>query len=263
MHVFVEPSIQAWASGSHVVMVVSSWMYVNAQTTVTIGALRLPLPAPQQQLLLRAQHVHDRDGDRADRLHRLPDRAAALHARSGASSTASSDVTGMKVDSGSALGQRACTNLYAAVPSMHVAFALMIGWSLARLVAPQRRARAVVAVPVPDGLRDRRDRQPLHRRRDARRPDGGRLRVWRDAGSRGRDPTAWRFSAVAAAADRRAGSEPDAAAAQHAPTAPGTARHAARAGPARDARADRPGAAARTGPQPADRVAADARTRSR
>jgi membrane-associated phospholipid phosphatase len=28
----------------------------------------------------------------------------------------------------------ALTNLYAAVPSMHVAFALMIGWTLARLV---------------------------------------------------------------------------------------------------------------------------------
>ena len=34
----------------------------------------------------------------------------------------------------------ALTNLYAAVPSMHVAFALMIGWPLARLVALARRA---------------------------------------------------------------------------------------------------------------------------
>src|SRR5215469_4310388 len=39
LHVFVEPSVQAWASGSHVVMVVASWLYVNAQTSVTIGAL--------------------------------------------------------------------------------------------------------------------------------------------------------------------------------------------------------------------------------
>ena len=31
MHVFVEPSIQTWASGSHFVMVASSWIYVNAQ----------------------------------------------------------------------------------------------------------------------------------------------------------------------------------------------------------------------------------------
>jgi hypothetical protein len=39
LHVFVEPSIQAWASGSHALMDFSSWMYVNAQTTVTVGAL--------------------------------------------------------------------------------------------------------------------------------------------------------------------------------------------------------------------------------
>ncbi len=37
LHVFVEPSIQAWASGSHVLMDASSWVYVNAQTTVTVG----------------------------------------------------------------------------------------------------------------------------------------------------------------------------------------------------------------------------------
>src|ERR1039457_4553736 len=39
LHVFVEPSVQAWASGSHVVMVAASWLYVNAQTSVTVGAL--------------------------------------------------------------------------------------------------------------------------------------------------------------------------------------------------------------------------------
>ena len=39
LHVFVEPSIQAWASGSHTLMDLLSWLYVNAQTTVTVSAL--------------------------------------------------------------------------------------------------------------------------------------------------------------------------------------------------------------------------------
>src|SRR5439155_26020722 len=39
LHVFIEPSVQAWASGSHVVMVSASWLYVNAQGPITIGAL--------------------------------------------------------------------------------------------------------------------------------------------------------------------------------------------------------------------------------
>src|SRR5260221_11368231 len=36
---FVEPSIQTWASGSHVVILAASWLYVNAQGPVTIAAL--------------------------------------------------------------------------------------------------------------------------------------------------------------------------------------------------------------------------------
>jgi hypothetical protein len=43
------------------------------------------------------------------------------------------DFTGVHVNHASA-SLNALTNLYAAVPSMHVAFALMIGWTLARLV---------------------------------------------------------------------------------------------------------------------------------
>src|SRR5580658_10458238 len=39
LHLFVEPSIQAWASGSHFLMVAASWTYVNAQTSVTVAAL--------------------------------------------------------------------------------------------------------------------------------------------------------------------------------------------------------------------------------
>ncbi len=40
----------------------------------------------------------------------------------------------MHVNAHSSASLNALTNLYAAVPSMHVAFALMIGWTLARLV---------------------------------------------------------------------------------------------------------------------------------
>ena len=47
LHLFVEPSLQAWASGSHFVMVAASWLYVNAQTTVTVGRAAVLLPAPQ------------------------------------------------------------------------------------------------------------------------------------------------------------------------------------------------------------------------
>src|SRR5216117_1082411 len=35
LHVFVEPTVQAWASGSHLVVDVASWIYINCQTTIT------------------------------------------------------------------------------------------------------------------------------------------------------------------------------------------------------------------------------------
>jgi membrane-associated phospholipid phosphatase len=131
LHLFVEPSIQAWASGSHLLMVLASWTYVNAQTSVTFGALLY--------LYLR----HNRNFYFVRNMLMIA-MAIALVAYA-AFPTAPprfmpewgfidsvADFTGVHVSSTSA-SVSALTNLYAAVPSMHVAFALMIGWSLARL----------------------------------------------------------------------------------------------------------------------------------
>src|SRR5580658_6160745 len=39
LHIFVEPQIQAWAAGSHLLLVVATYVYLNAQTTLLVGAL--------------------------------------------------------------------------------------------------------------------------------------------------------------------------------------------------------------------------------
>lgn len=131
LHVFVEPSVQAWASGSHALMDVSSWLYVNAQTSVTLAALvYLYLRHNRSFYFVRNMLV-----------------IAMLIALIGYAvfPTAPprflpewgfidsvSDLTGMHVSHASA-SMTALFNPYAAVPSMHVAFALMIGWPLASL----------------------------------------------------------------------------------------------------------------------------------
>jgi hypothetical protein len=132
MHFFVEPSVQAWASGSHALMEVSSWLYVNAQSTVTFGAL----------LYLYLRH------NRSFYFVRNMLMIAMLIALVGyiVFPTAPprfmpewgfidsvSDFTGVNVSHTSA-SATVLFNPYAAVPSMHVAFALMVGWPLARLV---------------------------------------------------------------------------------------------------------------------------------
>jgi PAP2 superfamily len=131
LHLFVEPSIQAWASGSHVLMDFSSWLYVNAQTSITLAALIYlyvryngsfyfvrNMFAIAMLIALIGYAVFPTAPPRF-----LPEWGFI---------DSVSDLTGMHVSHASA-SMTALFNPYAAVPSMHVAFALMIGWPLASL----------------------------------------------------------------------------------------------------------------------------------
>jgi hypothetical protein len=132
LHVFVEPSIQAWASGSQLLMDLSSWLYVNAQTTVTVGAL----------VYLYLRHNRSFYSVRNTLMIAMMIALVAYAVFPTAPPRfmpewgfidSVSDFTGVHVDHASAT-MNALFNPYAAVPSMHVAFALSIGWPLARLV---------------------------------------------------------------------------------------------------------------------------------
>jgi membrane-associated phospholipid phosphatase len=132
MHVFVEPSIQTWASGSHFVMVLSSWIYVNAQTSVTVGALVYIYLRHNKNFYFVRNMFMIAMGIALIGYTAFPTAPPRFFPEWGFIDSVA-DYAGVKVDSGSH-SVSAITNLYAAVPSMHVAFALMIGWSLARLV---------------------------------------------------------------------------------------------------------------------------------
>jgi hypothetical protein len=129
MHLFVEPSIQAWASGSHFVMLLASWLYVNAQGSITIGAL----------LYLYVRHNGNFYFVRNMFMIAMaialvgytvfPTAPPRFMPEWGFIDTVS-DFTPVNVSHTSA-SMSALFNPYAAVPSMHVAFALMIGWPLA------------------------------------------------------------------------------------------------------------------------------------
>ena len=129
-------------------MDVSSWLYVNAQTTVTVGAL----------IYLYLRH------NRSFYFVRNMLMIAMVIALVGYAVFPTApprfmpewgfidpvaDFTGVHVDTAHGGGgmTTALTNLYAAVPSMHVAFALMIGWPLARLA--RRRGVAVLWLLYP------------------------------------------------------------------------------------------------------------------
>jgi membrane-associated phospholipid phosphatase len=145
LHFFVEPSIQTWASGSRVLMDFSSWLYVNAQTTVTVAAL--------VYLYLR----HNKNFYFVRNMFMIamfialigytvfPTAPPRFMPEWGFVDSVS-NFTGVHVNHDSATAN-ALFNPYAAVPSMHVAFALMIGWPLARLA--RRRIVSVLWLLYP------------------------------------------------------------------------------------------------------------------
>jgi hypothetical protein len=132
LHVFVEPSIQAWASSSHLVMVLASWLYVNAQTSVTVVALLYLYLRHNRNFYFVRNMLMIGMAIALVGYAAFPTAPPRFMPEWGFVDTVS-DFTNVHVSHASA-SLNALTNLYAAVPSMHVAFALMIGWTLARLV---------------------------------------------------------------------------------------------------------------------------------
>jgi hypothetical protein len=131
LHVFVEPSIQAWASSSHFVMVASSWVYVNAQTSVTIAALVYIYLRYNRNFYFVRNMFMVAMAIALVGYAIFPTAPPRFMPEWGFIDTVA-DVTKLHIDSHSA-SLNTLTNLYAAVPSMHVAFSLMIGVTLSRL----------------------------------------------------------------------------------------------------------------------------------
>lgn len=138
LNIFVEPSLQAFVSGQQWLLDGASWMYINAQTSITLGALAwLYLFRNESFYFVRNMFL-----------------AAFCLALVGYATfptapprffpewgffDAVSHFTGVAQDS---VTINELFNPYAAIPSMHVAFALMIAIPLVRLV----RSRALKCV---------------------------------------------------------------------------------------------------------------------
>ncbi|HTZ86700.1 MAG TPA: phosphatase PAP2 family protein [Solirubrobacteraceae bacterium] len=131
LHVFVEPSIQAWASGSHVVMVCASWLYVNAQTSITLSALLYVYLRHNSSFYFVRNMFMIAMAIALIGYIVFPTAPPRFMPEWGFIDSVS-DFTGVHVNHASGT-MTALFNPYAAVPSMHVAFALMIGWPLAKL----------------------------------------------------------------------------------------------------------------------------------
>jgi membrane-associated phospholipid phosphatase len=129
LHVFVEPSIQAWAAGKPAIIDVASWVYLNAQVTVTVSALvYLYLRHNPSFYFIRNMFAVAMAIALVGYIV-LPTAPPRFFPEWGFVDSVS-DMVGVKHDS---VTVNALFNPYAAIPSMHVAYSLMIAVPLARL----------------------------------------------------------------------------------------------------------------------------------
>jgi membrane-associated phospholipid phosphatase len=144
LHVFIEPSVQAWALHVHWVIDIADWTYLNAHYVVTFGALLfIYLRRNDSFYFVRNMFM-------IAMLIALigyavyPTAPPRLMPEWGFTD-AIQLFTGVTAEKGPS---SALLNLYAAIPSMHVCFALMIGLPMARLVKHRPAQIAWCVYPV-------------------------------------------------------------------------------------------------------------------
>jgi membrane-associated phospholipid phosphatase len=130
LHLFVEPTVQTWAAGSHLLLVLAAYVYINAQTTLIVGALLYLYIAHNRNYYFVRNMLIVAMVIALIGYALYPTAPPRLLPEWGFIDT-NSYVTG--ISSQSAVANE-FFNQYAAIPSMHVAFATMLAWPLSRLV---------------------------------------------------------------------------------------------------------------------------------
>jgi hypothetical protein len=130
LNIFIEPSVQTFTAGQQWLLDGASWMYINAQTSVTLGALAWLYLFRNQSFYFVRNMFLVAFGIALIGYSLFPTAPPRFFPEWGFFD-AVSDFTGVPQDS---VTINNLFNPYAAVPSMHVAFALMIGIPLSRLV---------------------------------------------------------------------------------------------------------------------------------
>lgn len=133
LHIFVEPSINAWAQSRHVLIDFADWVYLNGHFFVTLAVLVFIYLRRNSSFYFVRNTLMMSMGIALLGYSLYPTAPPWMMREWGFTDSISQFVTG---GTGSLTGTpgSAFLNFYAAIPSMHVCFALIIGVSMARLV---------------------------------------------------------------------------------------------------------------------------------
>src|SRR3954468_752632 len=138
---FVEPSIQGWVSSRHWMIDIASWLYINAQFTVTMACL-VYIYLRHNSSFYFVRNMFAVAMWTANLGFMLFPAAPPRFFPEWGFTDSVANITHVSHDS---VAVNSLVNQYAAIPSMHVAFALMIAIPLARL-SKHRVARVLWGV---------------------------------------------------------------------------------------------------------------------
>ena len=167
---FFEPGLQAWAQGEDWIVTGANWMYVNSHFVVTTTFLIWLYMARNHAFYYVRNMFMIAMGLALVGYMAFPTAPPRYLPEWGFTDTVAAFVGEAAEQSANVL-----YNPFAAVPSMHVAFALMIADPRRQARAQPRAQAAWAALPGAGHLRGGRHRQPLLARRRARRHGGGDL----------------------------------------------------------------------------------------
>ncbi len=130
LHIFIEPSVQAWAQNEHWLMDAADWTYLNGHFLVTLAALIFIYMRRNDSFYFVRNMLLIAMAIALFGYWLYPTAPPRLMPEWGFTDSISQFLGVAHFDNGPT---KAFLNAYAAVPSMHVCFAVLIGRSMARL----------------------------------------------------------------------------------------------------------------------------------
>ncbi len=134
LHIFIEPNVQAWAENKRLLMDVLDWTYLNGHFFVTLGAMMFIYFRRNGSFYFVRNTLLISMAIALVGYWLYPTAPPRLMPEWGFTDSVSQFVTGgTGFPDNTPAG--AFANAYAAVPSMHVCFSVIIGWTMVRLVS--------------------------------------------------------------------------------------------------------------------------------
>ena len=131
LHTFIEPAVQAWATGERWLIDLVSYMYIHFHFTLTISALIYLYLFHNRSFYFVRNMLVVAMGIALVAYVAYPTAPPRFFPEWGFTDSVAR-FTGIPADSAPV---NALFNPFAAIPSIHVGFALILGWPLARLVS--------------------------------------------------------------------------------------------------------------------------------